>query len=221
MTEADKKRLFDAIREVKGTALTQRDVGLINEALEGEQEPAKPFDAAKFFEAVRSRFGPLSQKQVDGFNALLSALKGWPVSWVAYGLATAWHETAHTMQPIAEYGRGNGRPYGKPGKNGGQIPYGRGYVQLTWDVNYERADKELGLSGALVADYDKTMEPDIAARILRDGMEQGWFTGKKMANYLPGDYINARRIINGTDKAAQIAGYARNFETALKAGGMS
>lgn len=42
MTEAELKRLFDAIREVKGTDLTQRDVGLINEALEGEQGPAEP-----------------------------------------------------------------------------------------------------------------------------------------------------------------------------------
>ena len=39
MTEADRKRLFDAIREVKGTALTQRDVGLINEALGYPVEP--------------------------------------------------------------------------------------------------------------------------------------------------------------------------------------
>lgn len=52
-----------------------------------------------------------------------------------------------------------------------------------------------------------------------DGMEAGRFTGKKLSDYLPGDYVNARRIINGTDKAEQIAGYARQFEAALKAGG--
>jgi predicted chitinase len=121
------------------------------------------------------------------------------------------------MQPIAEYGKGKGRPYGNPGRNGGQAPYGRGYVQLTWDENYEKADKELRLNGALIADYDKAMEPSIAAAIMVRGMQEGWFTGKKLSNYLPGDYINARRVINGVDKSAMIAGYARAFEKALTA----
>lgn len=216
MTDDELKRLFDAIREVKGTGLTPRDVRLINAALAGE-EPVQEIDRAAFFAKVRSAFGPLRQAQVDGFNTLLDAMKAWPVAYTAYGLATAWHETAHTMQPIAEYGKGTGRPYGKPGRNGGQIPYGRGYVQLTWDENYERADRELGLNGALIADYDKAMEPDIAAAIMVRGMQEGWFTGKKLSNYLPGDYINARRVINGTDRSALIAGYARVFEKALTA----
>ena len=51
------------------------------------------------------------------------------------------------MQPIAEYGKGKGRKYGVPGRNRGQVAYGRGYVQLTWDDNYERADKEIGAGG--------------------------------------------------------------------------
>ncbi len=33
------------------------------------------------------------------------------------------------------------------------------------------------------------------------------------------DYVGARRIINGTDKAKTIAGHAVVFETALKAAG--
>lgn len=105
-------------------------------------------DRAKFFARARSALfgGKLTQGQVDGITAILH---GWQASqmtdlrWLAYMLATAYHETARTMQPIAEYGKGKGRKYGVKGKHG-QVPYGRGYVQLTWDANYEKADQELG-----------------------------------------------------------------------------
>lgn len=101
-------------------------------------------------------------------------------------MATAAHETDQTMQPIAEYGKGKGKPYGKPGRYG-QAQYGRGYVQLTWDDNYERTDEALGLNGALLKDSTFAMQPDIAAQILR-GCVEGWFTGKRLGDYLPGDY---------------------------------
>lgn len=176
-------------------------------------------DPAAFFAAVRADFGPLSQGQVEGFNHLLSAMKAWPVEWAAYGLATVWHETAATMQPIAEYGKGKGRTYGKPGKHNGQIAYGRGYPQVTWDYNYEAVDKGLGLNGALIQNYELALDPDISARALVFGMETGLFTGKGLKSYPLGHYTDYRRIINGTDKAAQIAGYAVKFESALRAGG--
>lgn len=170
-----------------------------------------------FYAKVRRVFGGhLSQTQVAGIEALLTATEGLPVPHRAYIMATAMHETASTMQPIREYGKGKGRPYGKPGKYG-QGQYGRGYVQLTWDANYERADKELGLNGALLKDFDMALRVDIAAQILVRGMSEGWFTGKKLSDYMP-DYRAARRIVNGTDKAELIAGYAAGFEAALMEG---
>ena len=178
-------------------------------------------DRKAFFDAVRGSFGPLTQKQVNGFNYLLDVWEklGWKDErWLAYCLATAWHETARTMMPIAEYGRGKGRPYGKPGVYG-QPQYGRGYVQLTWDANYAKADKSLGLDGALTKDFDLAMQPNIAAEILYRGMKDGWFTGKRLDHYINdsmSDYKNARRIVNGTDKATAIASYARSFETAVR-----
>ena len=176
-------------------------------------------DLEAFFKTVRPVFGgALKQSQVDGLHMLLAACRDMPVTWAAYALATAFHETAHTMQPIAEYGKGKGRPYGRPGKYG-QAPYGRGYVQLTWDANYERADRELGLDGALLKNFDLALQPTVAGHILARGMTEGWFTGKKLADYLPGDYVGARKIINGTDRAAQIAEYARRFEAALTVSG--
>jgi len=181
-------------------------------------------DRSVFFDAVRaSVFGnSLAQSQVDGIIALLDACAAEQIAdgrQVAYILATACHETAKTMQPIAEYGKGKGRKYGVPGRNGGQIPYGRGFVQTTWDTNYERTDKELGLGGKLIANYNLMLtDIDMAAKAAVLGMSEGWYTGKKLRDYFTetsSDWVNARRIINGTDRAQTIAGYAKLFNSAL------
>jgi hypothetical protein len=186
-------------------------------------------EAARFFDEVRSRppLGPaLSQGEVDGCERILAACAaaGFPLAWAAYALATAVHETGGAMAPLREYGKGAGRTYGKTGRNGGQVAYGRGDVQLTWDENYERADRELALNGALIADYDLALDPKISARILVEGMEGGWFTGKGLRLFLPQvarreQFVAARKIINGTDRAELIAGYAETFQRALQAGG--
>lgn len=186
---------------------------------------------AAFWTALRNsaQLGPtLSVSEVDGVQNKLDAMgaAGWGAGWVGYGLGTSYHETAATMQPIREYGRGAGKKYGKPGPHGGQVAYGRGDVQLTWPENYARADKELGLGGALLANYDKAMEPAISAQIMVRGMEQGWFTGRTLGHYLPrtgvGDratFKAMRPIINGTDKADLIARHALVFQSAAQAGG--
>jgi putative chitinase len=181
----------------------------------------------RFFAAVRQITGPLNQTQVDTINRLLETASHWPTGWLAYGLATAWHEARFEPQP--EWGRGKGKAYGKPGRYG-QPQYGRGLVQLTWDDNYEWADEALGLDGALLANFDLALDPKIAADILVRGMEQGAFAGDdkgrhSLARHLPGEYgtaqqfVQARRIINGTDKALQIAGLAGDFQGALSQGG--
>ena len=176
-----------------------------------------------FFNHVRDSLFKkrLKQGQVDGLNTLLDE---WGETgftnrqWLAYCLATAFHETAFTMQPIREYGRGRGKKYGEKDRQTGQVYYGRGYVQLTWRFNYERASKALGVD--FVRNPDGVMEPGIAAHILYVGCAEGWFTGKKLSDYINDkqrDYWNARRIVNGTDKAGAIAGYAITFEAALDA----
>lgn len=203
-------------------AILQFFIRLFSRKRAPEPEPQPDFNAALFFDAVRKVAGPLGQVQVDIINAILEAMAGKPASWVAYVLATAWHEAM--FRPIEEIGKGRGRPYGKPGKYG-QSQHGRGLVQLTWDANYEWADKALGLQGALLADFDLALRPDIAVKILVRGMEEGAFTGKSLSDYLPGiadtqqQFINARRIVNGTDRASTIAGYAMNFQAGLNAGG--
>lgn len=134
---------------------------------------------------------------------------------MAYVLATAFHETAHTMKPINEMG---GEKYLQSKK---YWPYiGRGYVQITWRQNYERASKELGVN--FVSEPKLLLKAEYAAPIIIAGMSEGWFTGKKLSDYITlqkSDFKGARRIVNGTDKAELIAGYAKQYDKALLAEG--
>lgn len=191
--------------------------------------PPKAEDRSKFYASLKTSglASSFDQSQVDGFEAILNTFKptSYSIPHRAYMLATAWHETARKMKPIEEYGKGSGRDYGKRLKmsrvaynDTPAIFYGRGYVQLTWYENYELAGKKLGLD--LLHKPELTLTPDVASKIMLMGMEEGWFTGKKLNDYLNDktkDYVNSRRIINGTDKASEIAAYANKFETALKA----
>lgn len=133
----------------------------------------------------------------------------------AYVLGTAWHETAHTMQPVREYG---GEAYLRSKK---YYPYvGMGFVQLTWRENYEKASKKLGVD--FVSNPKLLLKAEYAAKILVIGSRDGWFTGKKLSDYITlqrSDFKGARKIINGTDKASLIAGYAREYDALLKAEG--
>ncbi|MCU4583103.1 hypothetical protein KTJ32_19100 [Acinetobacter gyllenbergii] len=167
------------------------------------------------FDILRNNFGKLSQSQVDGINFLVSVLAEEQTitsAQAAYILATAWHETARTMQPVIEYGSE------KYLKSKQYYPYiGYGYVQLTWLANYKRMGDYLKID--LVKNPKLALQADIAARVMIVGMKKGMFTGKKLENYInqdKKDYINARRIINGTDKAELVAGYAEIFEQALQ-----
>lgn len=200
-------------------------------------------DPGAFFAALRGSFGPLSQSQVDGTNALLSAIgaAGWPLAYAAYALATAWHETARTMLPIKEMGGpsyfhrmydiegarpAKARELGNLTPGDGARYAGRGYVQLTGRTNYVKAGQALGVD--LAENPDLAMDPGVAARVLIWGMSGGAFTGKKLADYLPAhggaehrQFVLARYIINGQDKAATIADHALKFQAALDRGGWS
>jgi len=134
---------------------------------------------------------------------------------LAYVLATAYHETAHTMKPVREYGS---ETYLKSKK---YYPYvGMGYAQLTWLENYKKSSAELGVD--FVKNPKLLLDPEYATPILIVGMVEGWFTGKKLSDYITlktSDYVNARRIINGVDKKDLIAGYAKEYEKDLLAMG--
>jgi len=186
------------------------------------------FDREIFFDNVRSDpfDGSLTQGQVDGMEALLGAFERYradqDVRFLAYELATTFHETGQTMEPIEEWGKGEGHDYGEPDPETGQCYYGRGLVQLTWRENYARADNELmtlfGIMVGMEADADKALIMKVAVAVLMIGMEQGWFTSKKLSDYFNDDRddpVNARQIVNGNDCDDLIASYHADFMAAL------
>lgn len=195
---------------------------------------------ARFFDGVRKLAGTLSPSQVAGFNVLLTegARRKSETNDLAYKMATTWHETGFTMQPIHERGAVSYFNKYEPGTRigntlGNALPgdgyryRGRGYVQLTGRRNYELAKKKIGVD--FVGNPDLALVPANAARILFEGMDNGWFTGKADKDYIDSideldaedgrEYTNARRVVNGTDKAVTIAAYAIKYEAALRAAG--
>lgn len=129
---------------------------------------------------------------------------------VAYVLATAQWETNQTFEPVREaywlsddWRKRNLRYYPY---------YGRGYVQLTWKNNYEKYSNLLDVD--MVTEPDIAMQPEISLFILVHGFKTGTFTGRKISDYIDAsksDFVAARRCINGTDKAHEIAELARKF----------
>lgn len=138
--------------------------------------------------------------------------------------------TMASAQPFVRNARGlanhvyNGRMGNRPGSNDGWDFRGRGQSHITGRENYERADAALGLNGELVRNPDKALEPDIAAKILVLGMLGGWFTGKKLNDFIPAEpsrenLIHARKIINPDNNGPSVADVSLVFLAALKAGG--
>lgn len=175
-----------------------------------------------FYDSVRRSLfnGRLTDKQVRGMEAILNE---WikrglcDLRWLAYMLATTYHETAQTMQPIEEYGKGKGKAYGKVDPKTGKAYYGRSFVQLTWKFNYYSMGKILGID--LVNNPEQALQLNYATQILFEGMIRGTFTGRRLALYFTEketNWINARRIINGLDKAEKIAEEAKLFYKALQ-----
>ena len=159
--------------------------------------------------------------------------------WLAYILATAYHETARRMYPVREGLASSDegavsilansrccsdKTYWRRDPVTGEHYFGRGYVQLTWDYNYKRADERFEITDRDQSFYwnpERVLEEDPSIAITYDGMIYGWYTGRCLLQYIqPGrqeDYINARRIINGMDRAGDIAELAVLFHRAIKA----
>lgn len=176
-------------------------------------------DRKKFFDSVRQKpfGGSLRTPAVSNMEAIIGEWERRGLTdlrWLAYMLATVLAECGRNMAPVPEVGRGQGRPYGS--SVNGHVYYGRGYVQLTWNFNYRKMGQLIGVD--LLNHPDLALNPTVASKILFEGMIRGSFTGKKLSDYFSGataDWINARRIINGTDRAPEIANYGKQFHAAL------
>ncbi|MEE4406756.1 hypothetical protein [Enterobacter mori] len=134
------------------------------------------FSASAFFTRMDAVWfgGKISDAQVGclaGFAAVYAVYNGAlrttyriPVSCLAYVLATTYHETAFTMQPIEEYGKGAGHPYGEPDPETGLAYYGRGYVQLIWKDNYQKVQDSVVDLNTLAYDVPLVMQPDLVLK---------------------------------------------------------
>lgn len=201
-----------------------------------------------FFENIKQPLfsGRFTAEQVKGIDAILDKFEKLDPRWLAYALATAYHETGGKMVAVSEnlnysakglrvtfpkyftaadalkYERKPGaianRAYANRMGNGPESSgdgwrwRGRGICQITGRDNY----RTYGIED----DPDKALQPDIAVRILFDGMIHGRFTGKKLSDYfgpVVTDWKGARRIINGVDRAEKIAGEAKQFYAAILA----
>jgi putative chitinase len=195
------------------------------------------FHRKKFFDAYRDRFGPLTQPLVEALEYLLEKIENdkrfratdTDRRMLAYCLATFKWETAHTFEPIDEIGSDVyfnkrygpktkvGKMLGNTKEGDGARFHGRGYVQLTGRANYAKAKKLTGVD--LLTEPDRAKERDLAYQIAIQGMLDGWFTGRKLAQYFKADgtadYEGARAIINGTDQYTRIADLGRRFAEIL------
>lgn len=147
-----------------------------------------------------------------------SSSHGYLRNQCAYLLATSFLETGYTMEPVREaYWVKNAEAWRK--RHLRYWPwYGRGYCQLTWELNYVKAAKKLNIP-ELATNPDLALDPVIAADIIVLGMKEGWFTGKKLSDYIDlkrSGFYNARQIINRHDQASKIAMFAKQYDDDLK-----
>ena len=215
----------------------------------------RTMDRAKFYDTIRNApfNGLLSQSQVEGMESILNFWEKPPVkpsgkfadnwdirtvNWLAYMLATVFHETAFTMQPIDE---GGGDAYftrlyegrkglGNTESGDGAKFHGRGFVQLTGRANYDKftdiVREFYPECPDLTASPASVKKDEYASVIMFYGMFCGSFTGLALKNFLGDpekrqieDFYNARQVINGLDKAEDIQPYAKKFNAALRGAG--
>ncbi|MBP2547522.1 putative chitinase [Neorhizobium galegae] len=190
----------------------------------------------------------MSPSQGEGFEAILAYWEGQHAQsddrWLAYVLATAYHETGAAMQPVSE-----NLNYGAPGLLKTFPRYftpaeaaayarkpekiaNRAYANRLGNGNEASGDGWTFRGRGLVqitgrANYrtygieqtpDAALDDATATRILFDGMIHGRFTGKSLGDFFNDrteDWSGARQIINRMDRADDVARYARAFYASI------
>jgi putative chitinase len=187
----------------------------------------------QFFRAYHATFGKLNQSQVEGLNEILNFIEDdaelSDIRHIAYVLATILHECARRWKPIEEFASGSAyegrKDLGNTEPGDGKRFKGRGYTQTTGRTNYRKItqawnrfnpDEQIDAIG----NPEILLTPKYSWFATSYAMRSGLYTGKELDDYIHGnvcDYVRARKIINALDKAELIAGYARRFESILRA----
>ncbi|MCA0846128.1 glycoside hydrolase family 19 protein [Salipiger thiooxidans] len=205
-------------------------------------------DRSAFYAHLRRRDVPifgtsLSQRQVEGIEALLDAGGRLHLDHMAHVLAEVYHETGGGMYPVKETVYRHSKNQNPSDATviarldaawrKGQLPwvtqpywrdgwFGRGGIQLTHKYNYQKGSAVTGKN--LVKHPELALSVPISAQIAVEGCKAGIFTGKKLADFdlqTGFDHYGARAIVNGDKKVngPKVAGYAEIFEAALSRAG--
>lgn len=188
-----------------------------------------------FYDSVRkSGVINLTVQNVPGFDRILKYGESIhePLGSVSYKIATAYWETGASMRPVEEgyYLGSESRVKAFQRKLRYYPFFGRGLVQTTWETNYRKLAVLLGLPETFfVKNPEKLLTWEYALPALFKALDVGLYTGKSVDDYIDNidesddedyrEYLNARRTVNGTDKAATIAKIALAVEHGLTAAG--
>jgi predicted chitinase len=177
---------------------------------------------ATFFNSIRAMFdNKLSTIQSARIEAVLDGLikRNVPLRHAAYIFATAHHETGRFIHMQELWGPTpvqkryeNRKTLGNTQKGDGKKFLGRGFVQITGRKNYQYWADRLKID--LINNPELACLVGVAVPVLIEGMVEGTFTGKRLSQYSA--YIDMRRVVNGTDRADDIAEYAIDYEDALR-----
>lgn len=211
---------------------------------------ASKVDAESFFSTCESKFPKhlFKGKYRKSFEDIFKYWEGTAYTdnrWLAYILATAYRESAGTMQPVREglcktdqcsidkitaYFEKKNRPqhdnYALPDKYGRSY-FGRGLVQLTHKRNYKRVGEAIGMGDKLVENPDLALDNGVSIKVLVEGSAQGLFVKnrktkqwRKLSDYFnedKSDWHGARKIINPGSKRAHIpAKHGQKFFACLE-----
>ena len=173
-----------------------------------------------WIDAAEKAWQNLDGVQRDSVEQILRAFREYgdgDYRKLVYILATAWHESK--LKPVRERRAGSSQTWLRQlqDRYWSSGYYGRGFVQLTWESNYKKMSEFLGVD--LVGNPDLALEPRYAADILVYGMMNGEFTRRALSRYInlvQTDYYNARRVVNGTDRADLIRDYAVLLQTQIR-----
>jgi murein DD-endopeptidase MepM/ murein hydrolase activator NlpD len=164
--------------------------------------------------------GPLSANAEDSVKLIVAECQRQGVTnpqQIAYILATAQHESDQfkTLEEYADGSAYEGRSdLGNTQPGDGVKFKGRGFVQLTGRVNYDKYSKIVGKD---LINNPELLQQDagLSAFVLVHGMMNGAYTGASLSDYTDAsgnvDFNGARAIVNGNDRASLIAGYAQDW----------